>query len=328
MDEWFCEILDEQLGPMPWAELVYLAERGNLRSSHRVRHGQQGDWTRAGEVAGLPLAGEKPIDGEPADERDAFEIGPGECKGLFQQLVEAPASIGWVAPSREEDPSPSSVGVVTYEGTDLAANRRPTMLEPQMPAAPAADAPTAAIGVAPSPPAPSLPRLSAAATRPARKPAASRSSAPRRDVAGGSRLVKPLIIAAAVAGVAIAGWFGLHKGLADGPPYRDVLRGYELRYQELTGVRRSRPDAKSSRVFAAKFKIGVASLRQRLAAKASDLVGDKLRAAGVLLDSMSATAFSPAGSEGEAEYLQQERQLHDVLASAKTSLGVKDEVEE
>lgn len=323
MSEWFCEILGEQLGPMPWSELVYLAERGNLSASHLVRHGSQGNWQRAGEVAGLPVAAADRTVSQAAlaDEEKAFEIGPGEREGLFEQLIAAPAANGWVASSSEEDRFPSPVGVVAHDGTDFAANRRPTVQSPENPVSATFGPSSLAIGLAePSPPALFLPASTTAAKRPASKLPASRGAGPRRDSAGTSRFFKPSIIVTAVAAVAVAGWFGLNKGMAEGPPYRAVLRGYELRYQELTAIRQTRPDARSSRVFAARFKIGVASLRQRLTA--ADPVGDNLRAAGALLDAMSATAFSTAGSEDEAKYLQQERQFHDLLASAKTSLGV------
>lgn len=322
MSEWFCEILGEQLGPMPWSELVYLAERGNLRANHRVRQGAHGDWRQASEVAGLPVPDveQAPVDGHLAEEQDAFEIGPGEREGLFPQLIAAPAANGWVASSREEDPSLAPLSEGDFGG-DLSADRRPTTPESDIAVSSVDDAPLTTIGLAePSPPALSIP--STTARRPAGEPPAPRRTGPRRDSIAAPRLIKPLMIVTAVAAVAVAGWFGLDKSFADGRPYRDVLRGYELRYQELTGVRQTRPDARSSRVFAARFKIGVASLRQRLTAIASDPIGDNLRSAGSLLDAMSATAFSAAGSEDEAMYLQQERQLHEMFTSAKTSLGV------
>jgi hypothetical protein len=264
MSDWFCEILGEQLGPMPWEDLVYLAERGNLRASHRVRRAAEGDWRCAREIAGLPLIGSERELVVVAEQDSAFEIGPGKRESLFEQLASSSAIVRSVS-----SPTPAS----------------------------------------------------AAPSRPLRGQRAPAPAVRRPESAGGVRLARSLLIALAIVGVAAAAWLGWNHRFTSGPPYGDVLRGYDLRYQELTGVRQRRPDARSSRAFAAKFKLGVASLRQRLTAPAADPVGEQLIAAGTLLDAMSQTAFSPAGSEGEAKYLQQERQFHDVLASAKTSLG-------
>lgn len=331
MSEWFCEILGEQLGPMPWKELVYLAERGNLRGDHRVRQGTHGDWGPAGEVAGLPVAdvGQRPERGALADEPEAFELGTADREGLFQQLVATPAASGWVAASPEErEPRASVAPEIAKDVADLATNHYGTLPDSAEQISSADDVRSAAVALAPPPArsgraAPMSTRSPAASTivRSA-KPPVPRRIAPHADVEGLSRLAKPLIIASAVVGVAVAGWFVWNKRTGMGPSYHDVLRGYELRHHELAGVRQSRPDARSSQVFAARFKIGVASLRQRIAATDTNPIGNDLRRAGTLLDSMSATAFSIAGSEGEAEYLQQERQLRDIFSSAKASLGV------
>lgn len=59
-DEWYCQSLGTEFGPMPWAELRRLAALQELSAGDLVRQGRAGAWVRAETVAGLPvsLAGE------------------------------------------------------------------------------------------------------------------------------------------------------------------------------------------------------------------------------------------------------------------------------
>jgi len=67
--EWFCEISDEQLGPLSSQQLKTMADEGRLTGEDRVRQGTDGAWVPAGRVKGL-----FPADGSPGRTFDSGDI--------------------------------------------------------------------------------------------------------------------------------------------------------------------------------------------------------------------------------------------------------------
>ena len=50
---WYCQVLGEQLGPVPWSDLVELVRAGTVSESDLVRRDEQGAWEPAEKVVGL-----------------------------------------------------------------------------------------------------------------------------------------------------------------------------------------------------------------------------------------------------------------------------------
>ncbi len=51
--QWFTEILGQELGPLDWEELTAMVARGELSPTDRVRRGPSGEWYRADDIVGL-----------------------------------------------------------------------------------------------------------------------------------------------------------------------------------------------------------------------------------------------------------------------------------
>ncbi|HVA49536.1 MAG TPA: DUF4339 domain-containing protein [Pirellulales bacterium] len=55
MENWYCEVLFTELGPLSWDQLREWASRGTLRPKDRVRQAS-GGWRVAADVEGLFIA--------------------------------------------------------------------------------------------------------------------------------------------------------------------------------------------------------------------------------------------------------------------------------
>ncbi len=52
-DQWFAEVLGQEIGPFPFEELVHLVANQEVGPGDKIRHTIQGEWMVAGEIAGL-----------------------------------------------------------------------------------------------------------------------------------------------------------------------------------------------------------------------------------------------------------------------------------
>ena len=52
-DRWFCKVLDREMGPLEFGDLVELARSGTLTEGDRVRREGSDDWAAACDVAGV-----------------------------------------------------------------------------------------------------------------------------------------------------------------------------------------------------------------------------------------------------------------------------------
>ncbi len=52
-DQWYAEVLGQEMGPFPFEELVHLVACEEVGPEDRIRHSAQGEWMTAGEIAGL-----------------------------------------------------------------------------------------------------------------------------------------------------------------------------------------------------------------------------------------------------------------------------------
>ncbi len=52
-DQWFAEVLGQEIGPFPFEELVHLVANEEVGPEDKIRHTIQGEWMVAGDIAGL-----------------------------------------------------------------------------------------------------------------------------------------------------------------------------------------------------------------------------------------------------------------------------------
>lgn len=50
---WYCEVLGNELGPFTWADLLEMAQRGQLTRTQQVRQEREADWSLAEQIPGL-----------------------------------------------------------------------------------------------------------------------------------------------------------------------------------------------------------------------------------------------------------------------------------
>jgi len=52
-DQWYAEVLGQEIGPFPFEELVHLVANEEVGPEDKIRHTIQGEWMTAGDIAGL-----------------------------------------------------------------------------------------------------------------------------------------------------------------------------------------------------------------------------------------------------------------------------------
>lgn len=117
-DQWFLKILEQEMGPFSFEDLVTLVADNEVGSEDFIRNGQQGEWIVAGEIAGLI----------PDSAEDDFELGGGaEFHGDASQSV--PVS------------SASQVQVIGGEANHALSAPRSTPIKSQQQSTPQQKAP-------------------------------------------------------------------------------------------------------------------------------------------------------------------------------------------
>ena len=76
--QWYCQVLGEELGPLPWPDLVEMVRSGTVSRSDLVRREASGPWEPAEKVVGLFLAARETGvigEGERPDPVDVLKVG-------------------------------------------------------------------------------------------------------------------------------------------------------------------------------------------------------------------------------------------------------------
>ena len=97
-NDWFARLAGMELGPMPWAELSLMAQRGELTESDEVRWSRQRLWRPASTTEGL-------FDAEPDAESNEKPEAPSPQPVTFHQPVEESAAERETAQSNVDDQS-------------------------------------------------------------------------------------------------------------------------------------------------------------------------------------------------------------------------------
>lgn len=97
-NDWYARLAGLELGPMPWAELSLMAQRGELTKSDEVRWSRQRIWRPASTTDGL-------FDAEPNTESNEKPEAPATKPVTSHQTVEEPAAERETAQSDENDQS-------------------------------------------------------------------------------------------------------------------------------------------------------------------------------------------------------------------------------
>ncbi len=97
-NDWFARLAGLELGPMPWAELSLMAQRGELTESDEVRWSRQRIWRPASATDGL-------FDAEPHAESNENPEAPASHPVTSDQPVEDSAAERETPPSDEDDQS-------------------------------------------------------------------------------------------------------------------------------------------------------------------------------------------------------------------------------
>ena len=75
-DEWYVNVLRQELGPLPFDELVRMAAEGDIDPQDFLRHGKDGTWIPAAEIQGLFVASSAPpADAQPSTDASSFDDG-------------------------------------------------------------------------------------------------------------------------------------------------------------------------------------------------------------------------------------------------------------
>lgn len=97
-NDWFARLAGLELGPMPWAELSLMAQRGELTESDEVRWSRQRLWRPAATTDGL-------FDAEPNAESNEKPEAPATQQATSYQPVEEPAAERETPQNNDDDQS-------------------------------------------------------------------------------------------------------------------------------------------------------------------------------------------------------------------------------
>lgn len=336
-----------ELGPMSWDDLRERAARGDLRPDNQLRQGAAGNWTPAGEIAGLfaPRAGERAEDDAWYCEILGAELGPmssselrllaerGNLKG--DNRVRRGAEGEWVLASSRAELAPL-VGVEEKE-TDFELASGQAVERPADVASCAAVVPGAAVGsrdgctasvnAADDPagdaPPPSDKRADATPKqiRETREPKPTRPKPPRQPILFDIpyRLLGGVAAAAALAAVIVGGYFAYLRTATPAPDYRQVASAYRQVYEQLKQFRQD-PRSRSPVGMQFQFSRSVAALRKQLESASPDSPGAKLGQAGSQLSEMLNSFSAQPGSPEESKFAASEQQFLKIIDDVAAGL--------
>ncbi|HVX11782.1 MAG TPA: GYF domain-containing protein [Pirellulales bacterium] len=309
---WYCEVLGSQLGPMPWDDLLALAERGTLRSDAPVRRGDEA-WMAAKSVSGL-------IRSSDTAER-ASHVTAGAADDLFGDLLADLRSDPAPVPPAPVAAPPATVpsGPVHSDRAPLASfEPAPALQSPQPegsepdehvvdtpPIAPAAMAP-ASIKDTSSPKAKPTP-----VSRP--KKAAGRPQV-RIGMRVSGRMVAVLAGVLLVGCVGYAGWKLIGRAGSARPDYQQIAVLYRQVHEQIKQYRDA-PRSNSAAGLQFQCSRTVGALRKQVQALSNDGTASKLAEAGTQLSQMLANCqATPESAEGTA-YADSEQRFLSILDS-------------
>jgi cell envelope opacity-associated protein A len=351
-DNWYCIVLGSELGPMPWENLVELAQKGVLKPQHEVRRGAGGVCVEAGRIPELArhLAmvqttsdderaqqNHAPARAE-ADQDDAFEFSARAGISVTTRVEPPPsrasrssASIAYAASTAEMPSSPRTASElvrsadlihdnsvlsernVTTASAELSTPRKaPTVVVP----------PPASSAMTPDKPAraekPKKERKEKAAKR------AAPSTSPRRAAPSRSlgidrgKLARAALGLATVCVVGAGGYFGWQfvRGPRVDKSGRPVLSSVDDMRGKLNYARNKLREGQYFGDLKSQFEARLSAARPAVDSLPPGPLAENLKTALALLGEMSALPVA-RGADEDSLYLERDTKLESLLAQAR-----------
>jgi len=357
-DNWYCIVLGSELGPMPWENLVELADKGVLKPQHDVRCGTDGVRVEAGRIPELArhlAAIPSTSDDEPYQQEIAPALVEADHSATeFDFSVPTRRSVPTRGESLSSSRAPRDIGLIAWAArtVDMPFSP-PTAAEPVRSAERIHDDPSLAErNVTTAPAKPSTPRKAPAVvvpppsassavepTKPAsavkpkkekkKKPArpAPPPTSPRRPHPGftmgvdGAKLLKAVVGLAAVFAVGAGGYFG--RQIVGGPRVdksgRPVLSSVDDMRDKLNYARNKLRENQYSGDLKAQFQSRLSAARPAVDSVPPGPLAESLNTAMGLLGEMSDLAVA-RGADEDRLYLERDTKLKSLLAEARRQL--------